>query len=65
MSRRPLRFLSVSAVLLNSLLGLVLLTSGCGGGDQAGGELSPANKQNIQDEMNVPKQEEQAATPTA
>lgn len=64
MSRRPFRFLSVSAVLLNSLLGLVLLTSGCGG-DQAGGELSPANKQNIQDEMNVPKQEEQAATPTA
>jgi hypothetical protein len=56
-SHRFFRSAAVSTVLLNSLFGLVLLTSGCGG-EQGRGELTPQDKQNIADELKATEQQQ-------
>jgi hypothetical protein len=52
MLRRHLRLVPVSAVLLQSFLGFVLLAGGGCGGDSAP-PMTEENKQNIADEQNA------------
>ncbi|WP_154673925.1 hypothetical protein [Singulisphaera acidiphila] len=59
MNHRCFRRVAVSTFLLNSVFGLVLLTSGCGG-EQGRGELTPQDKQNIADELKATEQAKQA-----
>jgi hypothetical protein len=49
--QRHLRLVPVSAVLLQSFLGFVLLVGGGCGGQESGATLTEQNKQNIEDEL--------------
>jgi Fe-S cluster biogenesis protein NfuA len=53
MIRPQLRLVPVSAIILQSFLGLVLLNCGGGCGGDTSAPMTEANKQNIQDELNA------------